>query len=1032
MSATTLDMTMRMVQLGAALFKLRPDVKQPIAKGWQTEQPMTPTEAAEYADRGNLGVHLGRSQMIAFDAEDKLATEALLTAGFKLTVAPAKHNFEGVLKPGLDDPSSGKPNAKVGGSHVWLRVPDTIDASQLSSDHSMQLTLPNGGLIDVLCGPKYVVAPPSALELTYGSRYQAFGGGPLDLSLGAEAPDVPDAPMWLFDLSAPCPPGLAPLHGCLIPRVREHAEQSARSAELSAQIDEVPWDQWLAGEHRLTPTGEVDGCGCDIYYWQGSSNNKSATLHNGCEMGNGVHIWSGTMIGHLGVAGHHLSRLDLAVALRGESRQTVAASVGIQLGGEREELRALRPADYEWIAKQAEAHGNTARAAMYREAAAAMAAGMPTPEARGETFISEPMVGMETVAATPVTPEEPRMATVTPLFPDGVVAPRFTPTSAPAGARAAAPPIFNAGASGGTAPPTAGATALQPEPATDAHSAPQTDPALAQPVPPPADAPQSAQAPSSSDDGEDENDDDNENREDDEPVERVLLEYTGTPPRKKQIMKYPVPEIPAHVKPVQGAVTAWHDMFPPLANVRTHKYVPHEWIFYALPGLSQVAAAADARGVGRWGLLGALMPRVAAKIPATVRLTPAEGDPPEGDGPTTLGTSLNVYSTGVAPSGRGKTSTMTVAGALIPGVNTLPPGTGEGVLKEFPRVNDGDDDSSTPADGVPEISNGTGTESRMLESDEIDIFIGEMNRQGSKTSGWYRSMWMGGEVGNTASEADRRSCIAAHTYRFGILLGAQPEALAPLFGEAGRGTPQRFMWLPAQKAIARGRYPERLQIAEVHWFGGGPSMIPATVQRPPVWIHPPKAAVEAMERDAWLAAAADPLTTPTVADRAEAISDLHATLQQRKVASILAVLDGLTQPQDIHWYAAGAVMEVRRMVIHQLVAESDRVRAEGEHVKGVYSGIAHAAANDARDAAREANVARCAKTIMNALIRDAEKGLGPRSNAKAKKALSSTARAGGGLSDYQMYGDAALAMVRRDPAVADLVTHVKFVGKSVP
>ncbi|MGV0740626.1 hypothetical protein ABQF35_30310 [Mycobacterium syngnathidarum] len=146
---------------------------------------------------------------------------------------------------------------------------------------------------------------------------------------------------------------------------------------------------------------------------------------------------------------------------------------------------------------------------------------------------------------------------------------------------------------------------------------------------------------------------------------------------------------------------------------------------------------------------------------------------------------------------------------------------------------------------------------------------------------------------------------------------------------------------------------------------------------------------------------------------------------------LLAALDGLTQPQDVHWHCAGALMEVRRRAIHQLVDEADRVRAEGEHVKGTYAGIAHDAANAARDAAREANIARCAKTIMGALIRDAEKGRGPRTLAKAKKALSSTARAGGGLSDRQLYGDAALAMVRRDPAVADLTTHLKFMGKAV-
>lgn len=1016
MTGTTLDLAMRMVSLGAFPFRLRPGMKQPNGRGWQLSEALTPTEVAAHADGGgNIGLHLGKSAMIAFDAEDRLATAAVMEAGFVPTVIPAKGQYEGVLKPGLDDPESGKENRKVGGSHVWLRVPAGIDSSSLSSDHSMQLTLPNGGLIDVLCGPKYVVAPPSALDLAYGTRYAASQGGPLDLALGVEAPDLVDAPMWLFDLSVPCPPGLAPLHGCLIPRVREHAEQSARSAELSAQIDEVPWDQWLAGEHRLTPTGEVDGCGCDTYYWQGSTNKKSCTLHDGCEQGNGVHVWSGTMIGHLGLAQHHLSRLDLAVALRGESRRAVAAAHGIQLGGEREELRALRPSDYEWIAKQAEEHGNTARAAMYREAAAAMAAKMPTPEARGETFISEPMVGME------------GMATVTPLFPDGVVAPQFRPTSAPAGARAAAPPIFNAG---GTAPPTAGATALQPEPAPDAHSAPQPDPAPAQPVPPPADAPQSAQASSILDDGKDDNDED-----DDEPAVELDLElrrYEGTPPREKQLMQYPLPETPAHVKPVEGATTEWRDVFPPIANASTHALVPFEWIFSATPGMSQVAAAADARGLLRWGMLGALLPRVAAKIPATVRLVPASGSLPEDvSAETAAGTSINVYSILVGGSGSGKTDTMSAATALIPGVRTLPPGTGEGVLKEFPPADAGDD-SDQDNNGAPAIGTLEPIDpSVILESDEIDVFVGEMMRQGSKTTGWYRSMWMGNEVGNTAVDNDRRSLIAAHSYRFGILLGAQPDAVAVMFNESGRGTPQRFMWLSAQQSVPRGTYPERLQVAEVHWFGDGPSMIPSSVQRPPVWIYPPKAAKDAMKRARWEAATSDALASPRIADRAEAIANRHAVLQQLKISVLIAALDGLTQPQDTHWHVAGAIMEVRRRAIHQLVAEADRVKAEGEHVRGTYAGIAHAAANDARDAARKANVVRCAKTIISALIRDAEKGRGPRTPAQAKKALSSTARAGGGLSDRQLYGDEAFAMVRRDPVVADLTTHVKFAGTAV-
>ncbi|WP_100452037.1 bifunctional DNA primase/polymerase [Mycobacteroides abscessus] len=973
----------RIVALGCHLMPLKPGAKNPAREKWQIAPAMTVDEAvAHVAAGGNLGIHLGFSGLIALDAENLAASQAVMGIGLRLTVAPAKSRVAG--------------HPKEHGSHTWLRVPEGIDPTSLTS-HGMQVTLPGGGLIDVLAGGKQAVVPPSTLTEVQGAAYSAYAGSPLDLDVPLDQAVIATAPLWLFDATLDCPEGLTPLRGCLAPKVRHDlAELDARSIELTEQIDQVPWAEWIAADPRLSPAGQVDGCGCEIWHWVGSDHDKSATLHEDCAQGSGAHIWSGTMMAALGI-GEHVSRLDLAVALRGESRSTVAASVGIRLGRE-QELTAIDPDHLDEAADEAEAEGDAATAAELRSAAEVMRSRQHAVAPKEGAVL----VGANSVvgAPAPVTISVSAAGKVAPVIP--IFGPR---TPAPEGLEPA--PSFGT-ISAGSAPPTAGANALAPAPASSLLVAPEED--------------------EDADEVEDEV----------EPVvepDMTLHTFTGTPPRKGQIMQYPVPEVPAHVEPVEGAVTEWRDVLPPIANARTHAYVPHEWIFYATPGLSQVAAAADARGVNRWGLLGALLPRIAAKIPATVRLTPAEGEVPESNAPTALGASLNMYSAGVAPPARGKTSTMTVASALIPGVHTLPPGTGEGVLKEFPRTSELDDsgDGDRDGDGVPEISNGVSgdIESRMLESDEIDVFVGEMNRTGSKTSGWYRSMWMGGEVGNTASESERRSLIAAHTYRFGILLGAQPEALAPLFGEAGRGTPQRFMWLPAQKAIARGRYPERLQVAEVQWLGTDPSMIPQLPgQRPPVWIYPPKAAKAAMDRDAWLAAAADPLTMPAVTDRAEAIADLHAVLQQRKVATLIAALDGLTQPQDVHWYAAGAVMEVRRRVIHQLVAESDRIKAEGKQVEGHYTGIAHAAANDARDAARQANVARCAATIIRALIKDAAQGLPPRTHAKAKKALSSTARAGGGLSDYQMYGDAALAVVLRDETVANLGTRVQYVGKA--
>lgn len=533
-------------------------------------------------------------------------------------------------------------------------------------------------------------------------------------------------------------------------------------------------------------------------------------------------------------------------------------------------------------------------------------------------------------------------------------------------------------------------------------------------------------------------------------LDMTVREFTGTAPKPGQIFEYPVPSVPAHVPSVSGARTEWRAVQRPLANATTHAFVEHEWIFSATPGLSQVAAAADARGTARWGLLGTLLPRVAASIPPCVRLVPPAGavqsvlDEDESDGEKpefseAEGTSINLYSVAVSGPSTGKTDAMTIASGLIPntvaGLRTVAPGTGEGVLKEFPRVRPddaeeaSDDGKKEKADSAPKIDDLGDTCSILMESDEIDIFVGEMMRQGSKTSGWYRSMWMGGEIGNTVSDKERRSAIAAHAYRFGIVLGAQPEACAPMFAETGRGTPQRFMWLPAQQSLPRGVYPAKLEPAPVYWFNGSPSMIPANAAQAPVWVYPPKAAEQQLKRDRWRAATADPFAAPRAADKAAAIADRHAVLQQLKVAVLLAALDGLAQPQDTHWFAAGAVMQVRRATIHRLVAESERVKAEGKEAEGALNGVYRASSDAARDAERERHVSRCATRMMAGLVKAAVSGQPPLTHGAAIRLLSGK-KGASGRSDRDLYGRAALAVVRASPGVVDTGTHVHWAGSA--
>jgi hypothetical protein len=860
MSANT-DLLARMASLGAHLMPLVNTAKQPTSIGWPLALALTASDAdAHLARGGNIGVNLASSRLICLDAENIASTNAVKHAGFTLTVITAKAQV----------PTS----PKYGGSHTWLRVPEGVDTVSLCT--RLGITLPGGGTIDVLAGARYAVAPPSRIDEAPGFMYAPCRGGPLDPAVYGADPDcdLDVAPMWLFDPQAPgCPQALEPLHGILAPKTAyERVEADAHSQELTDRIDEADWDQWLGGDNRLIHARQTDGCGCGIYHWVGADNTKSATLHDGCPNGSGAHIWSGTMIGALGLDSDHLSRLDLAAALRGCSRREAAASVGIQLGrGDDEALAPVRPEHLVQTARDIERIGQHQRAAVYRQAAKVLRARMPA--SAGHAMISEHTA---LAGGTPPMPEELQ---------------RFQQSSTAI---------------------TDGTAALN----TD------TDPVVGA---------------------------DYQQRGSDTGKRREVIRLPGMPmskmptPAADEIYEYPYPPIPDHVSQVRGARTEFAKVLPPLVNRQSCATVAHEWIFSATPGLSQIAAAADSRGVGRWGMLGALLPRVAAHVPPTVRLTPADGSVPAGNSPTASGTSINLYSVLVGPPASGKSVTLSAADALVPGVRMIPPGTGEGILKLFPRVDTNNTDDANAGHGgaepahVGSVDGSWSPDSVLLSSDEIDVFVGEMVRQGSKTTGFYRSMWMGGDVGNITSDRERHSMVGAHTYRFGIRLGAQPETVSPLFDETERGTPQRFLWLGAQRMIARGgHYPERLAIAPVYWFEGLPSMIPPVgAERPPVWITPPPAARKFMADELWRSATANPLSpsggyddADGLVDRTDSIAERHAVLQRLKISAVLAVLDGLAQPQDVHWYASEAIMDVRKTVICHLVEVAEMAQRD--------------------------------------------------------------------------------------------------------
>lgn len=203
---------------------------------------------------------------------------------------------------------------------------------------------------------------------------------------------------------------LLPLVGALTPRPPQPRDRRDRETdfgdELGALIDDVPWYQWLASDTRLLDTGTIDACGCPIYHWHGAENAKSAVLHDECEYGNGIHIFSATMQYDLGLS-DHCSRLRLAAALHGVGFHEAAAAVGIDLAGQTQ----LTPITADYLdarADELDAEDNPALAAKMRRAAAAMRSDSAAEPADSAPAANNGRVMGGAVAGGTGAPERPR------------------------------------------------------------------------------------------------------------------------------------------------------------------------------------------------------------------------------------------------------------------------------------------------------------------------------------------------------------------------------------------------------------------------------------------------------------------------------------------------------------------------------------------------------------------------------------------------------------------------------------------------
>jgi hypothetical protein len=300
-----------------------------------------------------------------------------------------------------------------------------------------------------------------------------------------------------------------------------------------------------------------------------------------------------------------------------------------------------------------------------------------------------------------------------------------------------------------------------------------------------------------------------------------------------------------------------------------------ESFWSARPVLEHVLAAARARGVGPWALLGAALARAVATVPAEITL------------PGIVGSrmSLNLFVALVGPSGGGKGAAEAAAidaFRFATDIETVPLGSGEGIARTFRPV-------GTNADDPNPVS------AAFFTAPEIDTLSTITGRQGSSLSAELRKMYSGEQLGFGNAGRDTRVIVPPGSYRACLSIGVQPLRSQALLDAADGGLPQRFAWLPISDPDALDEPPEH----------------PGTwkVSRPS-WLRAIGTHLDLNVPDvAWTAIRAHRLSVLREEPGVDPL-DGHSLLTRLKAAAALMALEGRTVVSDADWSLAGYLLDV--------------------------------------------------------------------------------------------------------------------------
>ncbi|AZQ35943.1 hypothetical protein EJ357_22700 [Streptomyces cyaneochromogenes] len=265
--------------------------------------------------------------------------------------------------------------------------------------------------------------------------------------------------------------------------------------------------------------------------------------------------------------------------------------------------------------------------------------------------------------------------------------------------------------------------------------------------------------------------------------------------------------------------------------------------------------------------------------------------------------SLNLFGGLIGPSGIGKSTGVEVAELLLPtpqGLDFrdgLPIGSGEGMAEVFiDVVEEETGEVNSRGKAITHRVRRQVRHNAFFYVDEGASLTRLMKeRSGSTLGEALRSAAVGQTLGQTNASKETSRYIPKGSYSMGVLVGFQPETVAPLFEEVGEGTPQRFLWLQVIDPSIPDEQPP--------WPGELLAWRTAVdVEAPTLISFDEEIRTELRRADLAKARGEIPVAELNPLDS-------HAPLMRVKVASLLAVLTGRLHVTGDDWQLADMVWQ---------------------------------------------------------------------------------------------------------------------------